>query len=311
MILTVTANAALDRVLFLPEFHPTTTMRTQRVVESVGGKGFDTSVVLQALGVPNLAMGFLAGMTGMQLERLLDNYGIRHDLVRVEGDTRIAHVIVETDHNRHSHIITHGYAITPQDRETFLKRFRQHVHSVGWVVAAGSLPNGMPEDFYAEVTEIAHRAGAKVLIDCPGEPALKAIPARPEILKMNRSEFTSTFGSPAEDLTGLEEQARNILREWGLPALVITAGEAGVLAVTAESSFLAASPRQQAVNAAGAGDAVSASLAWRLGQGDDWPGALRWAAATSAAVVLTEGTADCSIEDIRRIYPQASVRIFR
>ena len=81
MILTITANSALDKVIFIEEFKPNTVMRTRRVVESVGGKGFDTSVVLQALGVDNLAIGLSAGETGQRLARLLECYGIRHDPV--------------------------------------------------------------------------------------------------------------------------------------------------------------------------------------------------------------------------------------
>jgi 1-phosphofructokinase family hexose kinase len=311
MILTVTANAALDRVLYIREFQPTTNMRTQRVVESVGGKGYDTSVVLQALGVPNLALGFMAGTTGRQLKRLLDNYGIRHDLIWVEGDTRTAHVIVETDFHRHSHIVTQGYSLSASDLETFLARYREQVGPADWVAGAGSLPAGLPADFYGQVTEIAHQSGARALIDCPGEPAIQSIPARPDILKMNRAEFASTFGIAAGDTGELEAQARGLLEERGLPALVVTGGELGVLAVLAEASYQAAAPKQQAVNAAGAGDAVSAALAWRLGLGDAWPDALRWAAAASAAVVLTEGTADCRMEDVHRIYPLVSVERIR
>jgi 1-phosphofructokinase family hexose kinase len=311
MILTVTANAALDRILFLPEFQPTTTMRTERVVESVGGKGYDTSVVLQALGVPNLALGFIAGLTGRQLERLLDNYGIQHDLLWVAGDTRIAHVIVETAHHRHSHVITDGYAIAEEDLGSLYTKFQERVTPLSWVVAAGSLPSGVPADFYAQITELAHRAGAAVLIDCPGEPAVQAITARPEILKMNRAEFSSTFHLPMVDFEPLEEQVRRLLSERGLKNMVITAGEAGILAVTPDHSYRAASPRQKAVNAAGAGDAVSAVLAWRFGLGDTWTGALHWAAAASAAVVLTEGTADCRVEDVERIYPQVILEKIR
>jgi fructose-1-phosphate kinase PfkB-like protein len=78
--------------------------------------------------------------------------------------------------------------------------------------------------------------------------------------------------------------------------------------VTEEGSFLATSPPLEEVNAAGAGDGVSAALVWRLSLRDRWPEALRWAAATGAAVVLTEGTAECRPEDVQRIYANTAVR---
>ncbi|MBZ0307172.1 MAG: 1-phosphofructokinase, partial [Anaerolineae bacterium] len=81
MFLTITANTALDRVIFIDEFTPETVMRTNRWITSVGGKGFDASVVYRAVGAETLAIGFMAGETGKQLARLLDSYGIQHDLV--------------------------------------------------------------------------------------------------------------------------------------------------------------------------------------------------------------------------------------
>lgn len=307
MILTVNANAALDRTMFIDEFLPMTVMRPNRVVVSVGGKGLDTSVALQSLGVSHVAMGFMAGKTGEALVELLNGYGIKHDLVWVAGDTRIAHVIAETKHHRHSHIITPGYSIRPPDEEEFFLRYRRRVEDVKWVAAAGSMPPGLRKDFYKVITEIGEKAGVRTLIDCPGDPILQALPARPAIVKMNRSEFSQTFETNFEGMASLEVNARKVLAHFGLESLVITCGEDGILAVTADQSYLAVSPPQQEVSAAGAGDAVSAALVWRFTEGDTWSEALRWAAATSAATVLTEATAESRKEDVNRIYPHVVV----
>lgn len=308
MILTVTANAALDRVIFIPRFTPKETMRALHTVESVGGKGLDSSVVLQSLGIANQALSFVAGQNGKRVARLLEGYGIPHELVWVNWETRIAHVIVETDCQRHSHIITNGYRVEQADVDVFLARFAGLLSTASWVIAAGSLPQGMPADFYAQITEISHRAGTMVLVDCPGEPARKSIQASPDILKMNRTEFASTFSLEPTSIEELRSCAGKVLSEYGLPSLVITSGADGILAITSDIALLAASPRQQEVNAAGAGDAVSALLAWRFSQGDDWAKALRWAAAASAAVVLTEGTADCHPADVQKILDQVTIR---
>jgi 6-phosphofructokinase 2 len=98
-----------------------------------------------------------------------------------------------------------------------------------------------------------------------------------------------------------------VRREYRLPALVVTCGKQGILALTPEGDFLAAASEQAVVNAAGAGDAVSAGLAWRLSLGDGWEETLRWAAAAGAATVLTAGTADCELAQVERIYPQVKI----
>ncbi len=308
MYLTVTANAALDRILFIDRFIPGTVMRPNKMVESVGGKGLDSSVVLRALGQQTLALSFMAGVNGDILTGLLDGYGIAHDLITVEGETRIAHVVVETDYNRHSHLITAGHPVSPEQYQDLLDKFHQHAPRARYVIAAGSLPPGVPVDIYHTLICAARAYGVSTLIDCPGAPALAAIPAAPDVLKMNQTEFGQTFGVEVGTLDRLQQAAQIVYTHNHLNALVITCGEQGILAFTPEGNYRAFAPKQAALNAAGAGDGASACLAWRLSLGDDWPQALLWTAATSAAIVLTEGTADCRIADVHRIYPDVQVQ---
>ncbi len=307
MILTTTLNSALDRILFIDEFCPGATMRPHKMVESVGGKGFDVCVALQTLGLRGLALGFVAGTTGQQLVNLLDGYGINHDLTWVDGETRIAHVIAETRHHRASHIIAPTLIINEGHYQALVDKFQRHLPAAAWVVSGGTAPVGVPVTVYHQFTHLAHQAGKPILIDSAGPPVLEALPARPDILKMNQDEFAQTFGSTAATLDNLKLQAQNVREQAGLPALVITCGAAGILACTPQKTLLARSPAQVVVNPAGAGDAASAGLVWRLTQGDTWPQALRWAAAVGAAVVITPGTADCYMADIERILAQTEV----
>ncbi|KPL74845.1 hypothetical protein ADN00_13485 [Ornatilinea apprima] len=310
MILTVTANAALDRVLFIDHFEPTSVMRAERMVDSVGGKGLDASVVLQVLGAPNIAVSFMAGNTGQALAAILDSYGIQHDLVWVHGDTRTANVLIEQDYHRLSHIMTVGYEVNEEEWREFLRKIEQHAPHADWVIMGGSLPKGCPDDLFGQVTHIAHQHGAKCLIDSPGKPMLAALPHKPDILKLNRSEFKATFGLEAAALKDLITPVRELMRVIGVDCVVITAGEDGILLVLPNTAYRAKAPQQVAVNAAGAGDSVSAALTHALTQQMSWEESLRLSAATSAAVVLTEGTADCRMEDIQRLYPLVSVECF-
>jgi len=312
VILTITAHAALDRVIFIPEFCPTTRMPADHSVDYVGGKGFVVSVALSCLGVRNLAMGILAGENGRRLEFLLHGYGVPCNLTWVEGETRISHVIVETKHHRHSHIMTPSYHVSFEDLQVFLSRYRSQVWEADWVIAGGSLADGIPDSFYAQVTEIAHQAGAQVLIDSWDEPFRQSLNAPPDILKQNLREFCSTFGfdeSSLADQTVLLKAVRETRDRYSMPAIVITLGPDGLLMVTNKAAWHACCPAQPAASAAGAGDSVSAALAWRLGLGDDWPEVLRWCAAIGTAGVLTEGTGEVRLDDVLRFLPQAEVAV--
>jgi 1-phosphofructokinase family hexose kinase len=250
----------------------------------------------------------VAGLTGKQLVNLLDGYGITHDVVWVDGETRIAHVVVETRHHRHSHMIAAGLSVSPEAYQLLLERYRTYLGQASWVISGGSLAAGVPVSCHRDLVEMAIAAGVPVLIDSFGPPLVEALSARPTILKMNWDEFNESFEFQTETLDDLLVAADALRKRKELSSLVITCGSKGILALTATGNYLATAPSQKAVNAAGAGDSISAALAWRLSKGDDWPAALQWAAATGAAVVLTEGTADCHWTDIERLQPEITIQ---
>lgn len=308
MILAINANAAVDQVLFIDRFAGGTTMRTGRWVVSVGGKALDSAVVLKTLGAPVRAVSLVAGRTGETLAGLLREREIDSDLLWVPGETRTSYVIIETELKRHSHITTSGYTVSQEDCVKFCELVERRAGEASWAVIAGSLPVGAPPDLYRRITETLHQHGVRVLIDTSGQPALEALNARPEILKMNEPEFAATFQAQPGSLAEWAEAGRHAAAQHAIPALVLTLGRRGILAFAGGQVYHAAAPEVEAVNAAGSGDAVSAVLAYRLSLGDDWEQALRWAAATGAAVALTEGTAECRVEDVNRLHPLTQVK---
>lgn len=309
MILCINANAAIDNVLFIDRFLSGETMRPNRVVTGVGGKGLDTALVLQKLGAPVHAISFAAGYNGQMLADLLRERDVPVEFIWVPGETRVAHVIVETDFNRHSHITTSGYTVSAQDCDTFTKSICQHALQASWAIIGGTLPGGAPVSLYREIIALLHQNQVQVLIDSAGKPSLEALAATPEIVKMNQQEFSHTFQTRPISMVGWLGAVRNVMHRFYLQNFVLTCGRKGLLAFTPQATYLASAPQQQEVNAAGSGDAVSAALTYRLSLGDSWQSALHWAVAAGAAVVLTEGTAECQIADVQHIHTQTSVQI--
>ncbi|MCE1253660.1 MAG: 1-phosphofructokinase family hexose kinase [Anaerolineae bacterium] len=312
MILAINTNAALDRVVFIDRFVPNTSMRTNRSALSIGGKGLDAALVLQTLGAPVKAVSFMAGKNGEILADLLDKNKIDKDLIWLPGETREANVIVETDFNRHSHITTYGYKVTRKDCDTLLARIALYAPQTQWAVMAGSLPEGAPAGYYREMIELLHSRGVKTLIDNQGAPMLEALAAQPEIVKMNQHEFQDTFKMPVENQEQLIQACLAQMEHHRIKSMVITCGKDGILVFTSEGILQGRCALEvKEINAAGAGDAVSAALAYRLSLGDSWSQALSWAVATSVAVIKTEGTAECYLSDIMEIYPNTWVKALK
>jgi 1-phosphofructokinase family hexose kinase len=251
----------------------------------------------------------MAGSYGRILEDLYRQNGIQSELIWVAGEIRTVTVIVETGRRCLTQISHPGYHVDPQDCHRFLLAVEQTAAGAAWGVAAGSLPPGAPVEFYRQVCEVAHRAGAKMLIDCSGKPLLAALPCGPKIVKLNSSEYQDTFEVPVHPIDSLVGHARSLIDEYGLEAVVVTLGMEGILLVLADGALHARGPQLQPVNPAGAGDAASAALVYRLSLGETWADALRWACAAGAAVVQTEATADCSLDVVQSLLPQVQVRL--
>lgn len=212
MILTLTPNAGLDRIVFIDEFLPDNTMHPNRILDCVGGKGLNSSITLTTLDVDTIAMSFVGGDTGRRLVQRLDAYGVKHDLVWVDGETRTYLILVEQRHNRQSNLILGELAVSPQDSQDFLQRYQTHVQEADWVIAAGSLPSGLPSTYYCPLIDIARKASTPILLDIRGDSALATLPLKPEILKMNWAEFNQTFKTTTKTIDDLKQQAQIVYR---------------------------------------------------------------------------------------------------
>jgi len=308
MILTVTPDPVLDNLFFLDEWKPGQLNHSLKTTTSVGGKGLDASVALCHLGIETVGICFLAGNSGEELLELATTYGIQMQPIWVLGETRLAHIIVESKSSRHTHLFSGQLTIEKGHLERMIAVLREQFKNASWLIGGGIFPSCLPANFYGMITREAHQAGVPVLLDTHSRFIEGALSAKPDVVKMNWQEFELTCGTSFETLKALVDAADVFYKNWAGRALVITCGPHGLLAFTPEGNFHAQPPKMQVINTAGAGDAASAALAWQLGMGVNWPDALRWAAATSAAVVITEGTADLNRSDVDAILPKVIIQ---
>ena len=197
--------------------------------------------------------------------------------------------------------------ISKKQEQEFLEKYQSHLKNAEYVIFGGSLPPVLNENFYCELVTLAQKAGVPSLIDSQKQAMIEALKSTPDVVKMNWEEFNWTFNLKAETVKDLVKVAQDFYHTHKLKSLVITLSKKGIMSVSPQGTYLAKAPLQKPLNAAGAGDAVSSTLAWRFTQGDDWESAMRWASAVSAASVLTERTGDVNQEEIDRLYPQINV----
>lgn len=304
MILTINLNAALDHVLFVEDLNQRGMIRATKSIQCIGGKGADTALALAQLGAPHRLLSFNAGKNGETLKDLYKQHGIQSQLVEVPGETRIVTVIIETVQKKLTQISQSGYFITEPDYVLFIDALKENLKQANWCIASGSLPQGASTDVYRIICERSHLADAKILIDVAGEPLLNALPAHPDIVKLNRREFQTTFQGSFSSIEALVHHARYLIKEYFLNMVMITLGSEGILLVKENVAFHAKSPLLEPINSAGAGDAASAAFVYQLLRNQSLENALIMACATSAAVVLSEGTAEFSMKTMESLMPK-------
>ena len=313
MILTVTANPTIDRVLFVRDFAMQDVVRAEREVVSPSGKGIDVSLILHELGAATLAISLNAGMSGAMLAALLEERGVPCQFVPAHGQTRIAALITDIAQGRQSTILAPTLTATPQHLEQLAAQVVAHAPSSWGLVCAGSLPPGLPPESWAMLLAVGQKHGLVTLLDSSGTGLTQGIAGLPHILKINGRELAEVAAFAGErvppweapaHLGSLAEWLRGHLGCWAQQALIITLGAQGALAVTADETVYAPAPPVPLVSAAGAGDAVAAGVMLGRRQGQAWAGALRLGVAAAAAVVTNEGTAVCTAQQVYEQLPR-------
>jgi 1-phosphofructokinase family hexose kinase len=292
LIVTVTLNLALDVTYRVRELVPESSVRVDTVEERAGGKGVNVARVLNALAVPAAVTGFVGGGTGDVVRADLAASGLDDRLVEGNGETRRTVAIVDA-RGRVTILLEPGPVIGSDAWDRFLERFDAIATGAGVVVLSGSLPRGLPADAYARLVSRGRALGCGVILDASGEPFVRALGARPAIVKPNRDELYEATGGGAPgpgvptDLDDVVARGER-LRASGPDAVVVSLGPDGLVALVSGRAWHAALPAGTTVagNPTGAGDAAVAALARGLAAGDPWPDRIRDAVALSAAAVL-------------------------
>ncbi|WP_328594948.1 1-phosphofructokinase family hexose kinase [Actinomadura macrotermitis] len=274
----MTPNPALDVTYRLPALRPHAANRVAHVAAQAGGKGVNVSRVLHALGRPTLAVLPLGGETGRAVRRDLEEAGVPHEAVSIEGETRRTVAVVDDVDT--TMLNEAGPHVEEQEWAALRARVLQLLPAARVLVVSGSLPPGVPAQAGAGLVELAHARGVPVILDADGPALVAGLAVRPTAVKPNAAELAAA--------TGIDDPAAAAaaLLEAGAQAVVASLGPDGLLVRTPEGCWRARPPGGVAGNPTGAGDAVVAALATGLAERAPWPLIAADATALSAAAVL-------------------------
>lgn len=308
MIVTVTLNPAIDQTIEVDRFVEGDTNRVTSIRLDLGGKGINVARGLKELGYEPLAMGFAPGDMGRVIEDQLSDLGIGTDFTYISGATRTNVTIIDHEQHRHTTLSASGPNVTGDDLRHLYARIDRRLRRDTWLVIAGSLPPPCTGEVYRILVDHAEKNGALSALDADG-PIVRDVldrGGRPTLIKVNADELGRVYGDPVASEDEVFEAAETI-RALGVPAVLVTRGRQGAIALTQDADYRISTPDVPIVSARGAGDAFLAGLLFSLRKGEAWPQALARAGAAGVACCLTPRNTPPNSNDMVRLLPEIVV----
>ena len=314
MFLCVSLNPAIDKRLRLERLQHGRVNRVMEATPAPGGKSAHVAMVLRTLGADPLWLGFAGGPTGTALIAGLKALSIRTEAVTIANATRMNLEILEND-GEVTEILEPGQPVTSEELEQLRHSFQVALQeSAGKVTAilSGSLPSGVPEDYYATLVELGHQCGCRVFVDTSGEPLRQALKAGPDFVKPNQEEGEWLSGRVIDGPRSAGSALETILASGAKEGAISLGAEGLVWRTAAEKRLLYARvPQLAGRSTVGSGDSTIAGFAFAEDQTLDAVESLRLAAACGAANCLAEGPGRARASDIARLKKEIQVETLK
>ena len=299
-IVTITVNPALDKSTHFKGLIPEQKIRCDEPRFDAGGGGINVSKAISRLGGTSVAVFTSGGATGKMLEELVAKEGIAFESIAVESWTRESFVAVDDNTNSQYRFGFTGGKISEEESKRILETIA--ALKPKFLVASGSLNEGLSVDFYSKIAEIAKKSAAKLIVDTSGEALKKALEIGVYMIKPNVGELAKLIGVERLELEEVNEAAKQIIAKGGAEIVVVSLGPQGAVLVTKDSYEFAPAPNVAKKSTVGAGDSMVGGMVWALSQNKSLKEVIRWGVACGSAATMNEGTQLFKFEDANRLF---------
>jgi 6-phosphofructokinase 2 len=272
--------------------------------------GINVARVAHRLGGDVAAIYPTGGAIGKLLQRLVEREGIDSLVTPSHAETRENFTAFEQDSGEQYRFVLPGSPLHRAEWEAVLDRLATLPDRPQFVVASGSVPPGVPEDFFARVARQAKALGARCVIDTSGAAMEAALAEGVALIKPNLVELADLVGMPLASDTERIAACRKLAAGGRAQMVALTLGEDGALLVTADHAWRAQPMHIEVVSTVGAGDSFLGGLVATLAAGRPPEHAFRVAMAAASAAVMSPGTELCREEDVTRLLPQVTISEF-
>lgn len=288
MIYTITFNPALDYIVRVQDFKLGQVNRTSYEEVYAGGKGINVSIVLKNLDVENVALGYIAGFTGEEIENKIKAFGCNTDFIKLNNG--MSRINVKLKSNEESEINGQGPSISDQDLKELYRKL-ELLREGDILVLAGSIPATLPKNIYEIIMERLSDKGIRFIVDATGELLLNVLKYKPFLIKPNHHELAELFNATIENEDDIVIYAKK-LREMGAQNVLISRAGDGAIFVTEKDEIIKSDvPKGTLINSVGAGDSMVGGFIAGYLKNKSLEEAFKMGVATGSASAFSEGLA--------------------
>lgn len=306
-IVTLTANPAIDISTSTEQVLPTRKLRCTAARRDAGGGGINVARVVRRLGSEVSAIYPAGGSTGELLQRLVEREGVRSVVIAIAEETREDFTVLEQKSGNQYRFVLPGAPLAEREWRACIRALETMRELPRYIVASGSLPPGVPNDFYARVARLVKERGSKLVLDTSGQPLTTALEEGVYLIKPNRRELQEVTNHTLANEAAWLEASRKIIETGGAEAVALTLGDQGAMLVTRDAAWRGTAPDIHPISAVGAGDSFVGGMVRHLSNGPSIVDAFRYGIAAGSAAVLNDGTELCHASDVFRLYDEVAL----
>lgn len=259
MIYTITLNPALDYIIRTQKFSLGEINLSQAEYTLPGGKGVNVSIILKQLGIDSIALGFIAGFVGKEIERQVKKYGVKTDFIKIENQISRINVKITTT-SEETAINGKGPLINQSYIELLCKKLDM-IKNGDTLVLAGRIPQGVKEEIYEEICKKIDKKEVRIVVDATGDTLVKTLKYHPFLIKPNQYELGEIFGIEISNQDEAIKYAKK-LQQKGAQNVLVSMGSKGAILIDENGKAYKrkALNTNKIINTVGAGDSMVAGF---------------------------------------------------
>ena len=288
MIYTVTFNPSLDYIVSVRNFEEGSVNRASDEMILPGGKGINVSIVLNNLGMESHLLGFIAGFTGKEIERMVSDDGCISEFIKV--DNGFSRINVKMRSEKESEINGIGPAISNSEMTQLLDKLDK-LKEGDVLVLAGSIPASIPDTIYYDIMKMLSDRKIMIVVDATKDLLLNVLPLHPFLIKPNKQEPAEMMNLENLSKEDIVKNAFELQKRGARNVLVSMAGEGAILVTEDGNVYSSAAHKGNVVNSVGAGDSMVAGFIYGYLKNKDYKEAFETGLCAGSASAFSQNLA--------------------